>query len=198
MATTQTNSTGNKGKMQFKPASFDVKTLPPSLPIGGWLATSTVKLKNKDGRPMLIVEWKTDEATGDDAEDRASAVGGSEADFINFFDDADSNNAQRSKMNKLTLRKLCEALEVDLDVIPTKWESEEDFAELIAALDNRQCAIWTTHRTNDDTGEIRVKIHYTEPGAGLALAAADDEEEEKPKAKSKTAGSKTAAKSGRR
>ena len=69
-------------------------------------------------------------------------------------------------MNKLKLRQLCEAADVDLDVIPRKLpDPENDLADLISALEGKN-------------GDPQVEVLFQNPKGGLKKAEKDEAEEE--------------------
>ena len=149
MAQTQTNSSANGSKvMDFKPVDYDRDTLPPDAPAGKWEATCTVRKKptNKDQYPMLILNYKLEET---DDEENEHALGSEVADFLVFGPDT----AKGSKQAKLRHRKVCEAFGVDLTVLPTgNLKSWDDLQELIDALDKRRVIIYTSVKTDPESG----------------------------------------------
>lgn len=168
--------------MDFKPVDYDQKNIPPDAPAGEWTATCSVKKSktSKDNYPMLILEWKITEAADEVNE---SFVGASTSDFVTFFPEGH----RASKMGKLKVKALCEHMEIDLDVIPTRIASYDDLADLIAGLDGQSATIWTIVRDRSDTGEKVTEIRYSKPGGGLLSAkpgvggkkkALEEEEEE--------------------
>lgn len=162
----------------------DLSEIPPDAPAGAWRAKSSVKkaATSKDNYPMLIIEWSLLEALTDGNED---AVGGRVADFVTFFPE----NHKASRMSKMRLKAMCEALNVELPSI-SAIKSWADLEPLIDALSGLEAEIWTKLEERKDTGEKQTKVCYTEPGVPIGkLRAVDDEEEEEeaPKASKKTA-----------
>lgn len=176
--------------MDFKPVDYDRDTIPPDAPAGTWEASCSVKKKTtaKDQYPMLILNFKLEDT---EEEDNKHALGSEVADFLVFFPDG----AKGSKQAKLRLRKVCEAFKVDLSILPTgrigSWDDLQDF---IDAIDKQRCVIYTTVKTDPESGESRTNVFYTQPGG--SFAAPDEEEDEAPArgAKGKTASKAAPAK----
>ena len=200
MATQTQNSSANGSKvMDFKPVDYDRDTLPPDAPAGKWLATCTVRKKptNKDQYPMLILNYKLEET---DDEDNEHALGSEVADFLVFGPDT----AKGSKQAKLRHRKVCEAFGVDLTVLPTgNLKSWDDLQELIDALDKRRVTIYTSVKTDPESGESRTNVYYTPPGGSFKDPDAEEEEQQaaprgRTASNGKAAKGKPAAKGARR
>jgi hypothetical protein len=161
--------------------------IPPDLPAGTWEAACNVKKSktSKDSYPMLVLEWRTTEALTDGNEDY---VGGRVSDFVVFF----PNTHKASRMSKIRLKKMCEALDIEIPSI-TKITSWDDLSGFINCLEGLKATIYTTVEERKDTGELVAKVRYDAPGSSFAMkaSAADDdddeeeeeEEEEKPRAK---------------
>ncbi len=180
------NANSNGGTVQFTPVSTgDMQEIPPDLPAGKWLATCSPKKAktSKDGYPMLILEWKTEEALTDGNEDYAGAKA---ADFVVFF----PQSAPASRMSKIRLKAMCTALGIDVPSA-TKIDSWDDLADFVDALTGLKAEVYTTVEERKDTGEQVTKISYKEPGSKFKVAASssddddeeDEEEEEAPKKK---------------
>ena len=190
---TETNSTGRK--LTYKPHKFDHE-IKPDAPVGEWEATilrGKVKPgQTQGGDPRLNINFRLDKAI---EEENATHQGSEVTLRVIWFDEEDSSKRRGANMNKRRLFQLCDWAEVDRDVLPTTIESEDDFKDLIEALEGKKGTIWTTHRTREQDGEkiTDVEVSFVKPGGGLLKGDSEDEEEEpeeKPAPK-KTAASKT-------
>lgn len=159
----------SRGSMPaFRPVNFNAKTIPPDAPEGEWEATIKVtKEYDKENYPRLKLDFTLEEAADEDNE---SFVGKKVTDWITFYDEDHRNN----RFSKLRLRDLAAALDLDLDIIPTKLKSWADLKEFIAALDGEKITIWTT--VKDD----RANVRYTDPNAprGGKLDSDDEDDED--------------------
>lgn len=188
MASPQT-SNGAKGKLKMKAIdAFSYDKLPPDLPSGKWRFTidKAVARATQKGQPMISLKFKVEEAFDDEHE---SLVGKSIDELVIFYADNDEENSRAAKMNKVRIRQLCEAAEVDLDAIPKRIGADgaelEQFAE---TLRGQSFEAWTIVKTQD-SGEQRTNVMYTEPGGGLSLAEPEAEDEPPARgAKGKTKG----------
>ena len=89
-----------------------------------------VQPTKEDHYPMLIVPIRLDK-TDETDEAYEKALGAELSSMIVFFGD---EKARAARMSKLRLRQLCEAADVDLDVIPKVIEDpENDLEPLIRA-----------------------------------------------------------------
>lgn len=199
MASTATN--GRK-KMDFKEVSFDVNEIAPDAPEGEWLATiprGKIKIQptKEDKYPMMIVPLRLDEYKGDEeGEEFEKALGAELAVMIVFFG---NEKARAARMSKLRLRQLCEATDVDLDIIPKTISSEADFADLVAALEGKKLPIWTKHTVRRDTDETVVDVRFQDPKALTKGRGKDgDEEEEEEEDERPARGTAKAKKTSRR
>lgn len=165
----------NGAVVQFQSVNTgDLSDIPPDLPAGEWQATCAVKklATSKDKYPMLALEWKTTEANTDGNEE---AVGGRVTDFIVFY----PANHRASRMGKLRLKEVCEALDIEIPTIKAV-KSWDDLADLIDALEGTSAVIYTTVEADKTTGEQRSKIRYSAPGAlktKSKMAAEEDDED---------------------
>lgn len=160
----------SRGSMPaFRKVNFNAKNIPPDAPAGEWVATMKVtKEYDKENYPRLKINFKLEETTDEDNE---SFLNATVTDWITFYDDDHKNN----RFSKLRLRDLAAAMDLDLDIIPTKLTSWADLKELISALDGEKITIWTT--VKDD----RANVRYTDPNAprgGAGKLDADDDDEE--------------------
>jgi hypothetical protein len=96
-------------------------------------------------------------------------------------------------MAKLRIREICEATDVDLDLIPKKIgdDPETELEPLIRALEGKKFTGWTKLQTRKDTGEIVTEISFRDMNALLTSGADDDDdnddedEDDKPAPKGK-------------
>ena len=175
MASTS-NSTQGK-KMDYKQVDFDVTVIEPDAPAGEWEATiprgkCKVQPTKEDHYPMLIVPIRLDK-TEDDDEVHEKALGAELSVMIVFFG---NEKARAARMSKLRLRQLCEAADVDLDVIPKALKDpENDLEPLIRAIEGKKIKVWTKLTTRKDTGETVTDVLLANPKAALTTKGDDDE-----------------------
>jgi hypothetical protein len=175
-----TAGNNNKGKMAFKPVDYDVNEIAPDAPEGAWnvsIPRGEIQIKSTkdDDFPVLYIPIRLDKYVGEEeGEQYEKALGTKLMLFITFFGNA---NPRADRMNKLRLRQLCEAADVDLETVPTKIRTPEDFAELVAGLEGKKFPAWTVHRVRKDTGETQVDMRFVKPGGLAASGGGDDEEE---------------------
>jgi hypothetical protein len=189
VAQPNTNSKG-KGRMEFKKVDFDVHEIAPDAPKGEWdVSIPRGKCKvlptKEEHYPMLIVPIRLDK-TDEEGETFEKALGTELSVMIVFFG---NEKARGARMAKLKLTQLCEAADVDLDVVPKSISSGEDIADLVNALEGKKFKAWTTHRTRSDTGETLVDVHFKKPGglSAKGITAEDDEEDEEEEDKPRAA-----------
>lgn len=201
-ANTQRQSSSEK-KMQYRKVSFDVHEIAPDAPEGEWQVSiprgkCKVQPTKEDHYPMLIVPVRLD-GTEEDGEEFEKALGVELSSMIVFFGD---EKARAARLSKLRLRQLCEAADVDLDVIPKELEDpENDLEPLIRALEGKKFTAWTVLRTRKDTGEVVSELSFQNPNKPLTSNDADDEdddEEEDDRPSRKKRASKKANGKGRR
>jgi len=167
-------------KMEYKQVDFDVNEIAPDAPVGAWGVTiprgkSKVQPTKEDHYPMLIVPIRL-EKTDEDGEEFQRALGAELSVMIVFFGD---EKARAARMSKLRLLQLCEAADVDLDVIPKKLsDPDNDLEPLIRALEGKKFPAWTRHQTRKDTGEVVTEILFQDPNAPLRGSTDSEEEEE--------------------
>ena len=189
--TTQASTAGKK--LDFKPVDFDVNKIAPDAPEAQWEATipaGKIRIQpTKDDKfPMLIIPLRLDSCE-EDGEIYQKALGTELSLMVVFFDDT---KPRAARMSKLRLQQLCEAADVDREVVPTKIRSPEDFADFIAELERKKFTIWTKHNVDKNTNEVRVDVLLTKPGA-LRASNDDEEEDDKPaKGKGKAGARKNA------
>lgn len=171
-------------KMEYKKVSFDVENIAPDAPAGEWLVSiprgkCKVQPTKEDKYPMLIVPIRL-ESTEEDGEVFEKAVGTELSVMIVFFG---NEKARAARMSKIRLKQLCEAADVDLDVIPKDIEDpESDLEPLIRALEGAKFTAWTHIKKRNDTGEEVTEVSFKAPGGSLASSSNDDEEEEEEEA----------------
>jgi len=191
MATTESN----QKKMEYKRVKFDVNEIAPDAPAGEWKVSiprgkCKVQPTKEDRYPMLIVPIRL-EGTEEESETYTKALGAELSSMIVFFGD---EKARAARMSKLRLRQLCEAADVDLDVIPKDLEDPEaDLEPLIRALEGKKFTAWTRLTTWKDTGEVTTELIFQNPNKTLAAAGGDDDDEDdddKPQRGGKSASAK--------
>lgn len=145
--------------LEFSPISTGSMTeIPPDAPAGEWLAEAKVKPSKtqKDGRPMLIVEWTIRGACDPNLEEH---VGKRVTDFIVFWDEKD----KASRMAKVRMREMCVALKLESPDTSSfedgNWSSMRPFIE---ALEGGTHTIFTKVETSK-AGEQRAVVSYTRP-----------------------------------
>ena len=179
-------------KMEYKQVDFDVNEIAPDAPVGEWVVSiprgkCKVQPTKEDHFPMLIVPCRLDK-TEEEGETFEKALGSELSTMIVFFDDS---KPRAARMSKLRLRQLCEAADVDLDVIPKKLKNPEaDLEPLIRALEGKKFPAWTKHSIRKDTGETTTELLFQKPG-GLSTTADTDEDEEEDAPRGKTGAKKT-------
>jgi len=196
----------NQGKkMDYKRVSFDVNEIAPDAPAGEWKVSiprgkCKVQPTKEDRYPMLIVPIRRD-STEEEDETFQKALGAELSSMIVFFGD---EKARAARMSKLRLRQLCEAADVDLDVVPKDLEDpENDLEPLIRELEGKKFTAWTVLTTRKDTGVVTTEVRFQNPTKTLSATKGeddddnDDEEEDKPRGKKKPAASSKNGKSRR-
>jgi hypothetical protein len=180
MASGNNNQPQNtKQKMEYRKVKFDVNEIAPDAPSGEWTVSiprgkCKVQPTKEDRFPMLIVPIRL-EGTEEESEECQKALGAELSSMIVFFDDT---KARAARMSKLRLRQLCEAADVDLDVVPKTIESEDDLEPLIRALEGKKFTAWTRLTTRKDTGEVTTEVVFQNPSKPLAAKGDDEEEDE--------------------
>ena len=175
----QTNTAGQK-RMDYKRVKFDVNEIAPDAPAGEWQVSiprgkCKVQPTKEDHYPMLIVPIRLD-ATDEEDDVFQKALGSELSSMIVFFGD---EKARAARMSKLRLRQLCEAADVDLDLVPKVIEDpENDLEPLIRALEGSKFTAWTTLQQRKDTGEVVTEVRFQNPTKALSAAGDDDEDED--------------------
>lgn len=163
-------------EVHFTPVETgDLSDIPPDAPEGEWTATCELKKAStsKDGYPMLILNWKLDEALTEGNEDSAGNCRAS--DFLVFF----PANHAGSKMSKQKLKEICENLQIEVPNT-TSIKDWEDIGDFTAALDGAKTRVWTKHKTDKSSGEVRTNVLYVAP-RGFGGGAMAEEEKPAPK-----------------
>lgn len=141
--------------LQFaKVETGDMSQVPPDAPEGCWEAVckASLKLTSKESLPMIVLDWSLVAALTEGNEDH---IGSRVSDFIVFT----PPTHVASKMNRRRLNEVAMALEITVPA-RTSYATEEDFAELLEALNGARCKLWTFHQADKETGENRTKIRY--------------------------------------
>lgn len=172
--------------MDYKRVKFNIDEIAPDAPAGEWEVSiprgkCKVQPTKEDHYPMLIVPIRLDK-TDETDEVYEKALGAELSAMIVFFG---NEKARAARMSKLRLRQLCEAADVDLDVVPKELEDpENDLEPLIRALEGKKFTAWTVLQTRKDTGEVVTELRFQNPNKALSSSSAtddDDEDEDGPK-----------------
>lgn len=176
----QTNS---QKSYDFKPVEFDAENIEPDAYPGQYEAKiDSVKVSktSKDSYPMLIMEYKLDKALSD-GEDCEKSVGAIVTDFVTFFPDKDAEGKpnRSGRMGKVRFREVCDALDLNYDIVPKKIQSKSDFDDFVKEVRGQKVTFWVTHKL-DKSGENRIGISFKAPGGNAMgeLSPIDEEEEE--------------------
>jgi hypothetical protein len=173
-------SKSDQKKMEYKRVSFDVNEIAPDAPQGEWTVTiprgkCKVQPTKEDKYPMLIVPFRITKCSDDEDETLTRAIGTELSTMIVFFDDA---KPKAARMSKIKIRQLCEAADVDLDLIPKELDDpDNDLEPLIRALEGKTFTAWTVLSTRKDTGEVTTEVRFQDP-KGVLKRAGDNEDDE--------------------
>ena len=180
---TQTQTPAKGGKLQFKPGQ-SAGAPRPTIPEGKWLDSLMPRGKfkvtaTKNGEPMVSIPVKLGRA---DNPDNESYQGAEDVIRVVFYSDEDATKIKAANFAQGRLRAICEAADVDYDTVyPKSWASEDDFDDLIHALEGKKLPeLWTY--VKEDTmpsGEKRTNTEFSfrEPGSGLMKGNTEDEDE---------------------
>lgn len=191
-------NSGIQKKMEYKQVDFDVNEIAPDAPVGEWGVSiprgkCKVQPTKEDKYPMLIIPIRLDK-TEEEGEEYEKALGAELSVMVVFFG---NEKARAARMSKLRIRQLCEAADVDLDLIPKKIKDpENDLQPLIRALEGKKFPAWTKHTERKDTGETVTDVLFMNPKAPTRSANADEEEEEESEEEARTV-RKAAGKNGK-
>lgn len=175
MARTDTNQSK---KLEYKRVQFDVNEIAPDAPAGEWDVSiprgkCKVQPTREDHFPMIIVPIRLDKTEEDD-DSFQKALGTELSTFMVFG----AKTLRGERMAKLRIREICEAADVDLDLIPKVIEDpENDLEPLIRALEGKKFKAWTKLQARKDTGEITSELMFRDPNRTLSAASEDDEDE---------------------
>lgn len=185
-------ATSNQKKMEYKRVSFDVNEIAPDAPAGEWQVSiprgkCKVQPTKEDHFPMIIVPIRLD-GTDEDDEAFQKALGTELSTFLVFG----AKTPRGERMCKLRIREICEAADVDLDLIPKKLgdDPENELEPLIRALEGKKFTAWTKLQARKDTGEVVTEISFRDLNKLLTTGADgddedDEDEDEKPAARGK-------------
>ena len=199
MATNSTSTHSQGKRMEYKQVEFDVNEIAPDAPVGEWGVSiprgkCKVQPTKEDKYPMLIVPIRLDKSD-EEGEEFQKALGAELSTMIVFFGD---EKARAARMSKLRLRQLCEAADIDLDLVPKRLtDPESDLEPLIRALEGKKFTAWTRHTIRKDTGETTTEILFQNPKAALTGSGDGDgegDDDDRPAARS---GGKPAKKNAR-
>lgn len=195
MAKSEQQSNQSK-KMEYKRVSFDVNEIAPDAPAGEWKASiprgkCKVQPTKDDHFPMIIVPIRLD-STEEDGEVFEKALGTELSVFLVFG----GKKPRGERLGKLRIRQICEAADVDLDVIPKEINDGDDLQPLVRALEGKKFTVWTRLQTRKDTGEVTSEVLFQDPNRTLSATSDDDgdgdgDDEEAPTPKKKSTGSKS-------
>jgi len=189
-------------KMEYTRVSFDINEIAPDAPAGEWQASiprgkCKVQPTKEDKFPMIIVPIRLDK-TDEDGDEFQKALGTELSVFLVFG----GKNPRGEKMGKIRIRQLCEAADVDLDVIPKDIAHGDDLEPLVRALEGKKLTVWTMLQTRKDTGEITTEVKFQDPKGTLKGASDEDDDDDGDGPKSERApargGKKPAPKGARR
>jgi hypothetical protein len=172
----------NQKKLEYKRVSYDVNEIAPDAPAGEWLVSiprgkCKVQPTKEDRYPMLIVPFRIEKCADEDDEVLARAIGTELSTMIVFF--GEEANARAIRLSKIRLRQLCEAADVDLDLVPKEIDDpDNDLEPLIRALEGKKFPAWTVLTTRKDTGEVTTEMRFQDPKGTLKRAEDDEDEDE--------------------
>jgi hypothetical protein len=163
--------------LEFKRVEFDINEIAPDAPAGEWLVSiprgkCKIQPTKEDKLPMVVVPIRL-EKTDEDGEEFEKALGTELSVYCVFG----GRNPRGERMAKLRIRQLCEAADVDTDVIPKKIESREDLDPFVRAIEGKKFRAWTILVTRNDTGETNTEIRFQDPKKPLRAAERDEDED---------------------
>ncbi len=201
------STTSNQKKMEYKRVSFDVNEIAPDAPAGEWQVSiprgkCKVQPTKEDHFPMIIVPIRLD-STEEEDEAFQKALGTELSTFLVFG----AKTPRGERMCKLRIREICEAADVDLDLIPKKLgdDPENELEPLIRALEGKKFTAWTKLQARKDTGEVVTEISFRDLNKLLTSGTdgdddGDEDDDDKPAArtgKKKTSSNKSNGSNGK-
>ena len=170
----------NQKKMEYKRVSFDVNEIAPDAPAGEWQVSiprgkCKVQPTKEDHFPMIIVPIRLD-STEEEDEAFQKALGTELSTFLVFG----AKTPRGERMCKLRIREICEAADVDLDLIPKKLgdDPETELEPLIRALEGNKFTAWTKLQARKDTGEVVTEISFQDLNKLLTAKGGDEDEDD--------------------
>lgn len=165
-------------KMEFKRVEFDVNEIAPDAPAGEWQASiprgkCKVQPTKEDQFPMVVVPVRL-EKTDEDGPAFEKALGTELTVFLVFG----GKTARGERLAKLRIREICEACDIDLDVLPKEISDRDDLEPFVRELEGKKLRVWTIVTTRKDTGEEVTEIRFRDPKGTLKAAKNDDDDDD--------------------
>jgi hypothetical protein len=170
----------NQKKMEYKRVKFDVNEITPDAPAGEWKVSiprgkCKVQPTKEERFPMIIVPIRLDN-TEEEGETFQKALGTELSVFLVFG----GKTPRGETMAKMRIRELCEAADVDLDIVPKEINDGDDLEPLVRALEGKKFTAWTSLQTRKDTGEVTTEVKFRDPNKSLKVETGDDDDDDKP------------------
>lgn len=165
-----------KAKAKFRPIdNFDVDDLPADLPRGKWkVRIQKVKVTGTaDQDPMLFITYEVLKAFD---KKNKSLEGKTVDERVIFYSPKKTERDRARKFNNIRMRNICEAFELDTDIIPKGKVNEETLTAYAEALENAEGIVWTSVKKDPERGD-QTNVHYSAP-SGLADTTDEDDDEE--------------------
>ena len=166
-------------KIEYKKVDFDVSEIAPDAPAGEWKMSiprgkCKVQPTAKDHFPMIIVPIRLDGT--DEEDDNFTKALGTELSVFLVFGGA---TPAGERMAKMRIRELCEAADVDLDLIPKKLGADPDseLQPFIKAIEGKKFTGWTKITKRKDTGEETTEVTFRSGNKLLAGGNDDDDDD---------------------
>jgi hypothetical protein len=177
MAANSTAARDSGKKMEFKRVAFDINEIAPDAPAGEWRASiprgkCKVQPTKEHQLPMVIVPIRLD-STEEDGDSFQKALGTELTTFLVFG----GSSPRGERMSKLRIREICEALDIDLDVIPKEISDRDDLDPFVRELEGKKLTVWTIVTKRKDTGEETTEVRFRDPKGSLKRADADDDDD---------------------
>lgn len=173
---TASQSTNSK-KMEYKKVKYDVNEILPDAPAGQWECViprgkCKVQPTKEDKFPMVVVPVRL-EKTDEEGEEFQRALGTDLTSWLVFG----GNTPRAERMSKFRIRQFCEALDIDLDLIPKEInDPENDFLQFIRAIEGKRFTAWTFVRNRTDTGEDVTELRFQDPSGPMRGKSDDDDD----------------------